>query len=250
MRHQWQIFPTPTPSLPDPPPDPMRCVRYALSGASILGVVGAAIGIRLWCVAKTPRHKKTRVAFDIDETLIYSRRTPFDVLQQQPIPDSEPDCHSRGHEYWRRPYAHWTLRILSRFNQLYLFTAANKKYAEEVQQVVFPDVNFVKVFSKESCYEGTDPRGRKDLALVADDGLCRPSRELITAGEPPRTPPETWNCLLIDDRPHNRVDKQPFLGVMPYHPKSPKFYRDKEMLRVFWKVMWLNILGLEPGELR
>ena len=210
----------------------MRCVRYVLGGAGILGAVGVAIGVRLWYVAKKPRHKKTRLVFDIDETILHSR-SPRNSMSEL-----KSDCCTRFHEYWRRPYAHWVLRTLSRFNQVYLFTAGSATYAKEVQRVVFPDVDFVKAFSNESCYLN-NVQGVKDLRLVAEHD--KGSQE---AGEV-----STDNCLLIDNLPTNRVDNQPFLGVRSYYPKTCKFYRDKEMLRIFWRVIWLNILGLEPGDL-
>src|SRR4051812_14890717 len=107
----------------------MRRVSTSTKVIGLAIVATTCVAARLWYVAKKPKHQQRRIAFDIDETLLYSRSS----RRQQIYPRRAPDYRSETREYWCRPFTRWTLRTISRYNQLFLFTAGKKKYAEEVK---------------------------------------------------------------------------------------------------------------------
>lgn len=189
---------------------------------SALGTVGCA-GVAGWSVAHRPVDRKINIVFDLDHTLFYATRLKDDSVSQLHSPDFDVTLSTRERYIgWNRPFALTMLKILSHFNNLYVFTAATQEYADAILQQAhrtIPTVHFERKLYRDSCQRG------KDLTKLGSGELHR--------------------SLLVDDRLENRVHRQHFYHVEPYEgPEHESSRSDVVLLKFLVYMTWKNLVGL------
>jgi TFIIF-interacting CTD phosphatase-like protein len=147
----------------------------------------------------------------------------------------DPEDNHKGYNVWIRPHARWTLRFLSLFANLHVFTAATQDYADGIIDKAFPPGLFKSRWYRPSC---VDPKGYgKDLRQVVAS-----SQRASSTSDKQQTETESGggnleHALLVDDRLHNRVDTQHLFHIPSYHPENPL---DMELIRVLvYVLLWM-----------
>lgn len=186
----------------------------------ILGSIIVPIaGYFTLCVLK-PDSNKLNLVFDIDHTLIHSQKCSKPQTYFKP-PDYDlmvNTGNSYTHHYyvWRRPFSKIILRILSKFNNLHVYTASMSYYANPILENLFPDIQFKNRLYRDSMVGG------KDLCKISNDDS---------------------NMVLFDDKIDNHVNKKNnFYNVSKYHFSNKN---DFEMLKIFCFVLTANFIGIE-----
>ncbi len=80
-------------------------------------------------IVKIKTAKKLNIIFDLDNTLIMSleKRKYFNLTHSH-----KPDLYLKHRVIWIRPWVRQVLWLLDKFTNLYLFTKADKEYADEI----------------------------------------------------------------------------------------------------------------------
>lgn len=157
---------------------------------------------------------KLNIIFDLDETLIHTDKiTNYYNSNNSNILKPESYEITSNRKIWIRPGVFYIIPILSKFNNLYLFTKATEHYTMDI--LTKTDLN--KYF--------IDKKFRNDCK-----GTCKniDKFKLISYS------------LLIDDKLSNKCE-----GQNIYH--IPKFNywtkSDVELCKLFGWIIWLNILN-------
>lgn len=171
-----------------------------LTGGTV--VIGIGIGY------KRPEHERFNLVFDLDGTLITSKK--IGKGKPQTI---EPVMQHVGYNVWRRPHAQWTLSLLSKFTNLHMFTAATQDYADGIIDKALPTAKFKSRFYRPSCVD-TRAYGKDLLRVVETDQLA--------------------TSILIDDRKFNQQPGQNFYHIPAYEkPDNQRF--DTQLVKLVAK---------------
>ncbi len=175
-----------------------------------------------------PPNTKFNLVFDLDNTLIdaidydtyfnmnkSNIRNP-DMIMYETTDENEnvePKISKPIYAIYKRPFAHITLKILSKFNNIYLFTRSTEDYADEITKTCFTDINFTKKLYKKDCnkLDENSENGGKNLDLISKN-----------------------NIMLIDDMAYNNTKNQQFYHI-PYY----SFHKEKDnhMIKLLWFVI-------------
>lgn len=213
-----------------------RISKHPIKSALIVTSAGLAlkIGFNLF-------KGKRDIVFDIDETLVRAQDSskPFPlhagikspacdhILPPHHFSFEDDDKEKTKYNVWIRPHARWTLKILSRISNLYIFTAADKHYADTVINQSFSPGLFKGCYYRPSC---VDPKGfGKDLTTIFKNDQDRDQDR-----DQNRDQDRVKRAILIDDRLFNRVDEQNLFHIKSYHPKNTL---DFEMIKVLVRVL-------------
>ena len=198
-----------------------------------IGCAGAVttgtLGTYIYYKSNQPAEAKLNLIFDLDETLILAdlvAKSQVDPVERSnkndPNNRTSPNTiakfsNNRNQEsvynVWYRPFAICTVRLLSKFNNIYLYTAATKNYADRITDEMFPENIFQGKYYRDSLVNN-----KKDLSVVKTPGN---------------------NKILIDDRLKNNVLGQNFYHIPPF-----KGNFDFEMVKLFCVVVKYNLIGL------
>lgn len=165
-----------------------------------------------------PDQNKLNLVFDIDSTIIHSKTTDqIDNINKQLL--NSPNLKFMLDEYtyhtWKRPYSYFTLKLLSKFTNLYIFTAADKEYADIILNNIYPDIKFKNKLYREQALEG------KDLDIFKLDNN---------------------KTILIDDNYSNHINKSNnFYHIYPYNFLTKC---DIEMLKLLYFTLGANLFGI------
>lgn len=165
-----------------------------------------------------PDNEKLNLVFDLDYTLIHAKKykyAQFDNLTKFRKPYTMIETENEKYIVYKRPYIVPVLNFLSKFNNIHLFTSADREYGEDMCKVVFEK----DIFKTKHFREHMNERF-KDLDLIKGDINKK---------------------ILIDDKIFNHKQNQNFYHISPY-----KLYinNDKEMLKLTIKVILMNIFGI------
>ncbi len=192
-----------------------------------------------------PPDTKFNLVFDLDNTLIdtidydtymnmnkIKLRKPDMTMYEQVSIDKTENVENETVEkipqpiyvVYKRPFAHVTLKILSKFNNVYLFTRSTQDYADEITKSCFADINFTKKLYKNSCnkLDENSENGGKDLDLISKN-----------------------NIMLIDDMAYNNTIDQRFYHI-PYYSVHKE--KDNHMIKLLWFVIKEHCAKMKPKQ--
>ena len=158
-------------------------------------------------------NNKINLVFDLDDTLIYSQKIyKFNNYNNKYIrnydfkTNLEYKPNNEQHYVWIRPHTKLFLKLISKFTNIYVFTAAKKNYADNIINEIFEKKPIRSLY-----YDNFQLLGKKDLRII-DFNI------------------DLNKTFLIDDKISNKVEKQNF-----YH--IPRFYYnqkyDFEIIKLF-----------------
>ena len=185
-----------------------------------IGTISSGLGICISLVSyvnwKSKQNWKTKlnIVFDLDETIIHTNKIGYyNDANKLNLSSPEPYEIIGNRKIWIRPGVYNVIPILTKFNNLYLFTKASEPYTLDILEKT--DLN--KYF--------LDKKFREDCK-----GTCKDVNKFNLEGY----------SLLVDDKISNQCGKQNF-----YH--IPKFNcwtkYDVEIFKLFGWIVWLNILN-------
>lgn len=157
---------------------------------------------------------KLNIIFDLDETLIHTDKIKnYSNYNQSNILKPESYEITSNRKIWIRPGVFYIIPILSKFNNLYLFTKATKPYTMNILEKTNLDKYFIDKKFRDDC-----------------KGTCKniDKFNLISYS------------LLVDDKITNQCEKQNFYH-MPRFNYWTKY--DIELIKLFGWIIWLNILN-------
>lgn len=171
--------------------------------------------------------QKYTLVFDLDCTLIYiaqlntysennirSFRTPDGIIVLKKNGKGIDDCKYEKYAVFKRPFSHIVLKIISRWNNLCIFTASTKSYADKIIDTYYPDIHFSQRNYRDKCENG------KDLNLInGTDSSIK---------------------ILIDDKKYNNKKNQKFYHISPYTMYTNYDY---QMIKLCIDILWLNFCG-------
>jgi TFIIF-interacting CTD phosphatase-like protein len=160
------------------------------------------------------RHEKLNIVFDLDDTLICTKHKYMGLYI-----DSEPYTTIKIENYefivFRRPFAYHILKLLSKFNDIHLFTAAKQEYADLVIDSCFGDIIFKQKLYRQHCL-------LTDFANIKDLNLITGTRK-----------------ILIDDMRGNHITGQNSFYHIPKYKVHNGY--DMEMIKLFFYVVWKSL---------
>lgn len=175
--------------------------------------------IYLYIQYKSKSKSKINIIFDLDETIIHTEtKNRYNDYNKKNI--SKPNINietilletNRERIIWIRPFVKLLLPIICKYNNIYLFTKAQKKYTDMVLEKTELDRYF-----KEKKYRDECNNTCKDLSKFNID---------------------LEKSILIDDKLSNRCDTQNFYHIPRYNCYVKN---DFEFINIFFYVLWLNI---------
>ncbi len=176
--------------------------------SSLLFASFSYISFKLYYVHKLPESKKLNLVFDLDDTLIVTKKKS--KMDRSNLSNKMKHVESSDGKYyiWPRPYISPVLHCLSYFTNLHLFTRATKPYTDDICNKIKINEYFKTKLYREDC----DNFG-KNLTKINSD---------------------TSRSLLIDNLNNNRVDEQNFYH-MPEFEASNK--NDTELLKFLCHIL-------------
>lgn len=185
-----------------------------MSYKNILKTTGALsfLGTSVACCVYSTK-PKINLVLDLDETLIHSKPTEKNTQNFKPFKSA--DFPIADYNVWKRPYTNVFFTVMKPFCNFYLYTSADKEYADEI----ITKAGWNNHFSKRRYFDTTyDTNGCKDVGVF-----------------------NLWSShktILVDDRDfndcHTLSKNYRFIHIPPY-----KLYNsaDKELLKLACKVV-------------
>lgn len=188
--------------------------------------IGLGIGTSTLIIAPIAYHKinlppeqKINVVFDLDQTLIYSKKSRYYNRHNMTNYKNynwifkyiDDDNKTKGYHVWARPYVYMVLPILSALTNVHLYTRASEDYTEDI----LDGLNIRKYFlTLNYCLYN---QKHKDVNKVIDVNI---NKNL---------------SILVDDDMKNRHSNQEFIHIPQYYPHN---LYDYELLKVLVKILW------------
>lgn len=163
---------------------------------------------KLYLVSQKSNTDKLNIAFDLDDTLIISKRKT--KADKSNLSNKENFYVSTDEKYyiWVRPYTVPVLHCLSYFTNMYLFTKASEDYANDICKITGIDKYFKKKLYKNMCNnEG------KNLEKIGCD---------------------IKKTILVDNLYTNRFNNQNFYHIPEYEASNKN---DIEMIKLLFHVI-------------
>ena len=160
-------------------------------------------GITLHALYKKPESDKLNIVFDLDETLITSKKKS--KMEKSNLENKGPFIVTNDNNYyvWPRPFVVPVVHYLSYFANVYVFTRATKDYTDDICQKVGIDKYIKGYFYRDQC----DKKGKNLTKINVDIN----------------------KSILIDNLSHNKFDDQHFYHIPEYEPSN---LFDIELLKV------------------
>jgi len=185
---------------------------------SIGSIFGTMFGLYYYIDSKSKSNSKSKlnIIFDLDETIIHTDKVVnYNDYNKANISIPESYEIYNGRKIWIRPGVYTIIPILSRFNNLYLFTKATEPYAQDIMIKTNLDKYFKEKKFRDDC-----------------KGTCKDINKFILFGC------NKSNTILVDDKISNRCESQNFYHI----PKYNYFIKnDNEIIKLFCYILWINI---------
>lgn len=170
----------------------------------------------IWYKSKQDDKSKLNIIFDLDETIIHTdKKINYNNMNKKNILIPEPLEIIGERKIWIRPYVYKVIPILSKFNNLFIFTKATEPYANDILLKTNLNQYFIDKKYREDC-----------------KGICKNFLKFNSSYM------NVQNTLLVDDKFSNKCQEQNF-----YH--IPKFnysqHNDTEIILLFLHILYLNI---------
>ncbi len=188
-----------------------KTIRKIIKTISIITSVNI-ISLFGYIQYKTNSKKKLNIIFDLDETLIHSEKIS-NLKNYNKSNMSFPDITNlSGRDIWIRPGVLMLLPIISKFNNVYLFTKATKPYTDEILSNVKIDKYFIDLKYRDECHG--IPKNLLKYNIDLD------------------------NSILIDDKLSNKYENQNLYHI----PRFNSYVKyDLEMFKLFGFILCANI---------
>lgn len=113
-------------------------------------------------ISKKYLKKKLNLIFDLDNTLIVSleinKYNSLNIYHQPDIKYLKSSTKSKIRVVWCRPMLKFTLYLLNKFTNIYLYTRSNKDYAIAILKSIDIEKYFIDSKYKEDCFNNKDMR--------------------------------------------------------------------------------------------
>ena len=172
--------------------------------------------IYIYYKSKQDARKKLNIIFDLDETIIYTDKIiNYNNMNKKNILLPEPLEIIGERKIWIRPYVYSIIPILSKFNNLFLFTKATEPYTNDILKKTNLNQYFIDKKYREDC-----------------KGTCKNFLKFNLSNM------NVKNTLLVDDKFSNKCEGQNF-----YHIQKFNYYQhnDISMIKLFLHILLLNI---------
>lgn len=199
-------------------------MRFKHSLAFIGGTFSSLLGFLTYKHFQ-PESQKMNLYFDIDSTIIHSakyrniKHKNISKLPHQEYIMEDDQNRDKSYYVWKRPLSNIILNILSQFNNIHIYTAATKPYADSIIDNMFNNIEFKSRQYRDSI----NPQTGKDIEILQ---------------------PEIDNSkkILFDDTLSNYKNTKTNF----YHIKMFIFTNiyDFEMLPLLGFVILANIIGI------
>jgi len=173
--------------------------------------------------SKTNDFYKLNLVFDLDNTLMssekISRYNQFNnkLINKYDFKTNFINTKDEDQYYvWIRPHAKLFLGVISKFTNVYVFTAAKEKYANNIVDELFTKKP-INIYH----YDNYKLLHKKDLKIIAID---------------------LNKTYLIDDKISNKVDNQNFYHIPQYHYHNKN---DNEILKLFIWILKKDLLYIK-----
>lgn len=166
--------------------------------------------------SKQDTKSKLNIIFDLDETIIHTDKIKnYNNINKKNILKPEPYEIIGERKIWIRPWIYSVIPILSKFNNLFIFTKATESYTNDI----LTKSNLNKYF--------VDKKYREDCK-----GECKNIFKFNLSNM------TILNTLLIDDKLSNKCEGQNF-----YHIQKFNYFQqnDIQMIKLFFYILWFNI---------
>lgn len=162
---------------------------------------------------------RLNIIFDLDETLIYTDKiNNYNNYNNKNLLEPESFDILSNRKIWIRPWIYPIIPILSKFNNLYLFTKATEPYTIDILYKTNLDKYFIEKKFRNDC-KNTCKDINKFISIKNSDKII--------------------NSLLVDDKISNKCENQSFYHI----PKFNYFIKyDYELVKLFTYIIWLNII--------
>ena len=159
---------------------------------------------------------KLNIIFDLDETIIHTDKIiNYNNMNKKNILKPEPLEIIGQRKIWIRPYVYSIIPILSKFNNLFLFTKATEPYTNDILKKTNLNQYFIDKKYREDCI-----------------GVCK---NFLKFNSPNMN---MENTLLVDDKLSNKCEGQNFYHIQKFNYYQ---YNDISMIKLFFYILWLNI---------
>lgn len=202
-------------------------IVYATCGTSLCTILGITTVTQYKSILS--EKDKLNLVFDIDSTIIYTKKKKMvenvnNNFMKQPNYIFESDYQDNIYWTWRRPFSKFVLTYLSKFNNMYIFTASSQNYADPILNNLFENINFKQKLYKDDVENNIDDKEGKNLDKFKFDNN---------------------NSILIDDNKSNHINKNNnFYHIYPYSYLNKYDY---EMIKLFGFVFTANLIGLDKA---
>lgn len=159
---------------------------------------------------------KLNIIFDLDETIIHTDKIiNYNNMNKKNILIPEPLEIMGQRKIWIRPFVYNVIPILSKFNNLFLFTKATEPYTNDILIKTNLNQYFIDKKYRDDC---------KDM--------CKNFKKFNLSNM------KASNTLLVDDKLSNKCEGQNF-----YHIQKFNYFQknDIQMIKLFLHILWLNI---------
>ncbi len=166
--------------------------------------------------SKQDTKSKLNIIFDLDETIIHTDKIiNYNNMNKKNIIQPETLEIMGQRKIWIRPFVYNVIPILSKFNNLFLFTKATELYTNDILIKTNLNKYFIDKKYRDDCKDDCKNFIKFNLSNM-----------------------NIKNTLLVDDKLSNKCEGQNF-----YH--IPKFncyqHNDISIIKLFLHILWLNI---------
>lgn len=196
--------------------------------------------------------KRLNLIFDLDNTLIMS----LELRKYSRMNNLyKPDIYLTNRVVWIRPWVHQVLWIMSKFCNLYLFTRAEKQYADSVLSGFKIEHYFKKCKYKPDC--GIDSKDIRcfsssyeklieyypKINKLKDRFTEKQIIKILKSIKSHNRKMEKFvsQSVLIDDQNTNNIEGQHFYHINFYHFGMSWDY---QMIKLLGWICWKSIVGL------
>jgi hypothetical protein len=273
----------------------IRVTKILFTG-TIMALCGSCCFVTGYIFYKSnrPSEEKLNLVFDLDHTLIHAEKDSTVESSNITLFRKEDSQISfqlndkiRKYYVWKRPFCTFTLSILSKFNNVYLYTAASKDYADKICD----ELNLDKYFIKKYYSREYDDTCKNLKYIIQDDNkakLCAgdiiPNSDIGEYDAKSASVPQSrqsLQCKPFDVTPDGDtingallcaggviqrsgvtkdlkntilIDDRNFnkcSGQHFYHISPYHLYKkyDFELLKLFGKVIYMNIFGINTNKI-
>lgn len=166
--------------------------------------------------SKLDTKSKLNIIFDLDGTIIHTDKIiNYNNMNKKNILKPEPLEIIGDRKIWIRPYVYRVIPILSKFNNLFLFTKATEPYTNDILTKTNLNQYFI------------DKKYREDCKCICKNFLKFNLSNMIVS-----------NTLLVDDKFSNKCEGQNFYLISKFNYYQ---HNDTEIIKLFLHILYLNI---------